>query len=125
MRANRTAKTIATASAAAVFFCWSAYLGTLYRTDPKFFLSRVSYDWRDPRFAAFHRLYSRIHPGMTRKELQQTIERVYPADSPRKRPNFHVDEPTQVILFMENGGCEGIMLTMANGRVVSKHYSPD
>ena len=125
MRANRTAKKIAIAIAAALAFCWIACLERLYRTDPAFFLSRVCWDWREPRWAAFHRLYSRIHSGMTRQELQQAIEQVYPADSSKKRPSFHVDEPTKIMLFMANEGCEGIMLTMTNGRVVSKSYSPD
>jgi hypothetical protein len=125
MPANRTAKKVAIAIAAALGFCWIAYLGRLYRTDPAFFLSRLYYDWREPRWAAFHRLYSRIHSGMTRQELQQAIEQVYPVDSSRKRPIFQVDEPTQIMLFMADEGCEGIMLRMANGRVVSKGYSPD
>ncbi len=125
MHVNRTVKLVAATCAAALVFGWVTFLVMRYGAEPAFFLSRVAYDWRDPRFAAFHRLYSRIQVGMTRNELQQAIGRVYPANSRRKPPRFHVDEPTQIVLFMENSGCEGIILTMANGRVLSKHYSPD
>ena len=125
MRVNRTVKAIAAVCAAALVVCWITFLARLYREDPMLFISRVAYDWHDPRFAAFHRLYARIHVGMNRNELQQVIERVYPANGRRKPPRFHVDRPTEITLFMENGGCEGIILGLANGRIVSKHYSAD
>jgi len=125
MRAHHSVKAIGAIFVAALVVCWMGFLVRQYRADSAFFISRVAYDWHDPRFASFHRLYSRIQVGMTRDELQQAIEQVYPASGRRKPPRLHVDKPTEIILFMENGGCEGIILALANGRIVSKHYSPD
>ena len=65
MQANRTVKLIAV-----VMLFWSVvWMGRPYVTDREFLLSRVAYDWRDARFAAFHRLYLRIQPGMTREAV--------------------------------------------------------
>jgi len=125
MRAHHSVKVVASICVAALVVCWMGFLAKQYRTDSAFFISRIAYDWHDPRFASFHRLYSRIVVGMTRNELQQAIEQVYPANGRQKPPRFHVDKPAEIILFMENGGCEGIMLALANGHIVSKHYSPD
>jgi hypothetical protein len=130
MQANRTVKPIVSAIAVVMLFGSAVWMGRPYVTDREFLLSRVAYDWRDARFAAFHRLYLRIQPGMTRNELNLAIEQVYPPDGRRKRPRLHGDTPTSIILFLHDEGkpgpnCEGIILTMTNARVVSKQYSPD
>jgi hypothetical protein len=70
MRAHDSVKAISAMCVAGLVVCWMGFLARQYRADPAFFISRITYDWHDPRFATFHRLYSRIHLGMTRNELQ-------------------------------------------------------
>jgi hypothetical protein len=124
-RANPIAKAIFVASAVTLGCCWVAYLGRQCAKDPEFTLSRIMFDWRDTGFAAFHRLYTRIHVGMTRNDLQQEIGRVYPASGRNKPPRIDAKSSTAITLFMANHGGECILLSLANGRIVSKHYSWD
>lgn len=93
-------------------------------------MSRLVYGWRDPRFAAFHRLFLEISPGMTRKDLDDTIWRLYPDGGQRLVPVYWVDQPSHVTLFMNpetetEPNCEGIFLQLTNGIIVSKSYSMD
>lgn len=67
---------------------------------------------------------------MTRDEMMEAIAEIYPVEGKRKRPRFRVDEPTHIILFMDperssEPNCEGIFLTISNGRIVKKGYGMD
>jgi len=93
-------------------------------------ISRLLYGWHDPRFAAFHRLFFALKVGMSRAELEATIRRIYPQNGERKPPRFWIDEPTNILLFMDpevhvEPNCEGISLQISNGRIVAKGYSMD
>jgi len=58
------------------------------------------------------------------------LDRHYPASGPRRRPKVMTDEPGRLGFFMDperyrEPNCEGIFLTLTNGRVAGKWYSAD
>jgi hypothetical protein len=84
----------------------------------------------DGRFRAYKRFYSDIQVGMTREQVLATMELFYPTDGPRKRPTIMNDTPEALGFFMNpessrEPNCEGIFLTLENGRVTKKDYSRD
>lgn len=85
----------------------------------------------DARFRTYKAFYGDIHEGMTRADVFALQERRYPPNGPRQRPKTVSDEPEALGFFMnpeEEGGepnCEGIFLSLQEGRITKKVYSPD
>lgn len=84
----------------------------------------------DGRFRTYKAFYRDIQIGMTRDEVLSVLDRHYPASGIRQRPKTIADEPERLGFFMNPEGsrepdCEGIFLTLEQGRVSKKDYSPD
>ena len=105
------------------------YILPAYRLSKDFAISRAL-GWSDPRFANFHRLFVAIEPGMTRAEVELTIDAHYPEHGKRLRPTHWDDTPQHLGLFMNpehlrEPNCEGISIRFADGKVVGIGYSMD
>ena len=87
--------------------------------------------WADPRIHAYKAFFEDIRPGMTREEVLELRAKHYPEGGPRQLPRIMIDEPDSLTFFMHAEvplspvDCEAILLTLLEGRVVSKEYSPD
>lgn len=84
----------------------------------------------DARFRTYKAFYRDLKVGMTRDEVFAVMDRHYPASGTRQRPTVMADEPLNLGFFMNpeksrEPNCEGIFLTLQNGRVTSIRYSPD
>jgi hypothetical protein len=84
----------------------------------------------DARYSSYKAFYRDIHDGMTREEVFRTLERHYPNTGARKRPKIMEDTAKRLGFFMDpetsfEPNCEGIFLTLNDGRVTEKEYSPD
>lgn len=84
----------------------------------------------DSRFRTYRAFYRDIHPGMTREQVLAVMERRYPTGGARQRPTIMDDTPDRLGFFMNpemssEPNCEGIFLTLQQGRVTKKEYSPD
>jgi len=84
----------------------------------------------DARFRAYRSFYQDLKPGMTRDEVLARVESHYPASGERKAPKVMEDTPERLGFFMDpehsrEPNCEGIFLSLREGKVVSKGYSPD
>jgi hypothetical protein len=84
----------------------------------------------DSRFRTYRAFYRDIRQGMTRDEVMVLIERHYPKTGARQRPKIMSDDSTSLGFFMNpetsrEPNCEGIFLSIENGRVRTKTYSPD
>jgi hypothetical protein len=84
----------------------------------------------DVRFRAYSNFYRDIQPGMTREDVYALMDRHYPASGGRKKPKVFEDIPPRLGFFMNPEGssepnCEGIFLTMEQGKVVEKDYARD
>ena len=84
----------------------------------------------DGRFRTYKAFYRDIQIGMTREQVLEALERRYPPDGQRKRPKIMDDTPERLGFFMNpetsrEPNCEGIFLTLEQGRVTKKDYSPD
>jgi hypothetical protein len=84
----------------------------------------------DGRFRTYKVFYRDIQVGMTREQVLAAMERRYPSDGPRKRPTIMDDTPTRLGFFMNpetsrEPNCEGIFLTLKQGRVIKKDYAQD
>jgi hypothetical protein len=84
----------------------------------------------DARFRAYRSFYQDLKPGMTRDEVLAQVASHYPASGERKAPKVMEDTPERLGFFMNpehsrEPNCEGIFLTLRDGKVVSKGYSPD
>jgi len=106
-----------------------AHVWPAYRLDKDFAISRAL-TLMDPRFTNYHRLFLAIEPGMTREEVEETIDSHYPAHGERKRPTYWDDTPHHLGLFMNpehhrEPNCEGISIRFADNIVVGKGYSMD
>ncbi len=67
---------------------------------------------------------------MTRDEVFAALDRHYPPTGPRKRPKILRDDTDSIGFFMNpeksrEPNCEGIFLTLKEGRVITRIYSPD
>ncbi|MFM1769991.1 MAG: hypothetical protein RJA22_2520 [Verrucomicrobiota bacterium] len=87
-------------------------------------------EWIDGRLRTYRAFYANIEVGMDRAAVFRLLERQYPAAGPRARPKLVVDEPGRLGFFMNperspEPNCEGIFLTLTNGRVARKEYSAD
>jgi hypothetical protein len=83
-----------------------------------------------PRFRTYRRLYRAIDVGMTREEVHAAIDKCYPPDGRRSRPDVWEDTTNSLCMFMDpeqhtEPNCEGIFLKMASNRVIEKTYSMD
>ena len=84
----------------------------------------------DARFRAYRSFHRDIEYGMTRQQVIELLHRHYPAGGPRRTPNIVEDSPTRLGFFMNpeesrEPNCEGIFLTMTDGRVTNVSYSAD
>jgi len=84
----------------------------------------------DARFRTYKAFYRDIRIGMTKAEVLQVLDRRYPSPGRRQRPTVMEDKPERLGFFMnrevsKGPNCEGIFLTLKEGRVTSKQYSPD
>jgi hypothetical protein len=84
----------------------------------------------DGRFRTYKAFYKDIHEGMTREEVLALVDRHYPKSGKRKPPKVMSDEADSLGFFMNpessrEPNCEGIFLTLTNGLVTKKVYSPD
>jgi hypothetical protein len=84
----------------------------------------------DARFRAYRSFYRDIESGMTRQQVMELVHRHYPTGGPRRTPNIVTDSPTNLGFFMNPEGsrepnCEGIFLTLTDGRVTNVSYSAD
>jgi hypothetical protein len=84
----------------------------------------------DARFRVYQQFYRNIEVGMSREQVLEAMERRYPATGERKRPKIMEDSSSLLGFFMNPEGsrepnCEGIFLTMREGRVVERTYSMD
>jgi hypothetical protein len=88
-------------------------------------------EWVDARFRCYKAFYEEIQLGMTRDEVMAVRAKVYPEGGPRQKPRIIVDEAESLTFFMHpeapdsSVDCEGILLELKDGKVVSKRYSPD
>src|SRR5947208_16535392 len=84
----------------------------------------------DGRFRTYKAFYGDIKVGMTHDQVIAAMEARYPKNGKRQRPKIMSDTAEQLGFFMNpetsrEPNCEGIFLTLTNGCVVSKTYSPD
>ena len=84
----------------------------------------------DARYRAYKAFYRDIELGMSREQVLALMEQHYPATGPRRLPKLWEDTPTELDFFMSAEGqnepnCEGILLTLENGRVCRRRYSAD
>ncbi len=88
-------------------------------------------EWVDARFRSYKTFYDDIQLGMTREEVLAVQATHYPEGGPRLRPRIIVDETESLTFFMHPEmadsavDCEGILLSLKDGKVVAKTYSPD
>jgi phosphoglycerol transferase MdoB-like AlkP superfamily enzyme len=84
----------------------------------------------DGRFRTYKAFYSDIKVGMTRDQVIAAMQARYPQSGKRQRPKIMDDEADRLGFFMNpeasrEPNCEGIFLSLTNGSVASKTYSPD
>lgn len=85
----------------------------------------------DARFRPWLGLYGDLKPGMTRSEIDAAIAHHYPVpDSTIPRPRLAVETADSLVFLMSPGpsgspDCEGIVLSLRDGRLLEKTYSPD
>ena len=105
-------------------------LALLFLTPAGYVLIALNPQLVDGRFGTYKRFYRDIRIGMTRDQVLALMERRYSADGPRMRPKIIDDSPEGLGFFMNpetsrEPNCEGIFLTLEQGRVTKKAYSPD
>lgn len=84
----------------------------------------------DARFRTYRVFYRGIEIGMTRTEVLAALDRHYPTNGPRLRPQVMRDSTDDLGFFMNpetsrEPNCEGIFLRLRDGKVSGKTYSPD
>jgi hypothetical protein len=110
-----------------VLFCLLFFL----MACPGLFLVCAFNPWLvDARFRTYRHFYQDIEVGMTREAVLAQLEKHYPASGPRGTPKILEDTATRLGFFMNPEGnrepnCEGIFLSLADGRVTQKSYSAD
>ena len=88
-------------------------------------------EWVDARFRSYKAFYADIQLGMTREEVMNVQDKLYPEGGPRMKPRIIVDESDHLTFFMHpeapdsTVNCEAIILKLRDGKVISKTYSPD
>ena len=84
----------------------------------------------DARFRTHKAFYRDIQVGMTRDQVLAAMETRYPQNGKRQRPKILENEPGKLSFLMNRERSsrphlEAIYLSLQNGRVISKDYSPD
>ena len=99
---------------------------------PAALVVKASYpEWSDPRIQAYQAFFDDIPLDTTRAEVLDLLAKHYPESDPRQRPRIMIDEADSLTFFMHPEDplspvdCEAILLTLREGRVVAKEYSPD
>lgn len=88
-------------------------------------------EWVDARIRSYQAFYEGIQPGMTRGEVMALQAQLYPAGGPRRQPRIFLEEEDKLTFFMDPEDpaspvdCEAILLTLKEGKVTAKIYSPD
>lgn len=94
-------------------------------------LVTVNPEWVDARIRSYKDFYEGIQLGMTRDEVMALQAQIYPAEGPRRAPHIFMEEADVLTFFMDpedpksSLNCEAILLTLKEGKVVAKTYSPD
>ena len=106
------------------------FLAFLCFAPAAFLVTAIHPELVDARFRVYKAFYQDIHEGMTRDDIESILARHYPPTGPRQRPKVMDDTSDQLGFFMNpetsrEPNCEGIFLTLQDGRVVGKDYSPD
>ena len=84
----------------------------------------------DGRYRTYKQLYGDIHVGMSRAEVMTRVDRHYPSEGERLRPDIIEDSDKKLSFFMNpedstEPNCEGIFLKLENDAVVKKSYARD
>ena len=84
----------------------------------------------DGRFKTYKQFYESIQVGDSKSEVLNKIDLHYPKGGKRKSPTVWSDTEQSLCFFMnpenwKEPNCEGIILTLENGKVVEKEYSKD
>ena len=95
-----------------------------------FFMLALNAWITDARFRTYRNFYYDIEKGMSRAEVLEVMKANYPVGGLRKGPIVSQDEEESLWFFMNpedsrEPNCEGIFLSLWDGRVISKSYSPD
>jgi phosphoglycerol transferase MdoB-like AlkP superfamily enzyme len=112
-------------------FKLASLAGAVVCVAPAAFVFCVLNPWVvDGRYRTYRAFYSEIQVGMTKQELNNLIDKHYPSAGPRKRPTVMRDTPDAIGFFMNpehsrEPNCEGVFLTLSEGRVTAKRYSAD
>jgi hypothetical protein len=84
----------------------------------------------DGRYKTYKQLYRNIQAGMSRAEVMTLVDKHYPEDGQRLRPQVVEDSDDRLSFNMNPEGarepnCEGISVTLQGDNVVYKFYSRD
>jgi hypothetical protein len=84
----------------------------------------------DGRYKTYKQLYGDIQVGMTRAEVMNLVNKHYPEDGPRLRPQIVRDSDDRLSFHMNpesarEPDCEGISVNLKGDKVVYKFYSRD
>ena len=84
----------------------------------------------DGRFKTYKQLYKSIQVGDSKSEVMSKINLHYPKEGKRQPPTIWEDTEQSLSMFMApekwaEPNCEGIFLTLEDGKVVEKKYSKD
>ncbi len=84
----------------------------------------------DGRYKTYKQLYGDIHVGMSRAEVMTRVDRHYPSEGERLRPDIIENSDKKLSFFMNpedstEPNCEGIFLTLEKDAVVKKSYARD
>ena len=88
-------------------------------------------EWVDARITRYKAFYEGIQIGMTRDEVMSLQAQLYPPEGPRRAPRIFMEEADALTFFMDpedpksSLNCEAILLTLKEGKVAAKTYSPD
>ena len=84
----------------------------------------------DGRYSTYKQLFGNIDVGMSRAEVMRLVDKHYPSEGERLRPNIIDDSDKKLSFFMNpedstEPNCEGIFLQMEDDSVVKKSYVRD
>jgi len=84
----------------------------------------------DGRFRTYKQFYESIQVGDSKSEVMNKINLHYPEGGKRQSPTVWENTKQSLGFFMnpekwKEPNCEGILLTLEDGKVVTKEYSKD
>lgn len=105
-------------------------LATLFIVPGVFVFLLLHPELIDARLRTFKAFYHDIHEGMTRDEINSLLVRHYPKQGARHVPRILEDTSGRLGFLMNpeissGPDCEGIFLTVNDGRVTAKKYVED